>query len=61
MSIRKLESYIKKHGKAKTAVALRLKETAAINNWLQRRYIPKDKKAAVRNLNFIKVILVNSQ
>lgn len=50
MSLRKLNSYIKKNGKAKTAVALGLKETSAINNWIARKSIPKEKRDNVRDL-----------
>lgn len=50
MSIAKLKSYIKKNGKAKTAVALGLTETSAINNWLARKSIPESKKSCVKRL-----------
>lgn len=51
MSLRKLNSYIKKHGKAKTAVALGLKETNAINNWIARKNIPATQKENVKALS----------
>jgi len=50
MSLRKLNSYIKKNGKAKTAVALGLKETNAINNWIARKTIPLNQKENVKLL-----------
>jgi len=46
-----LRRYIKKHGKAKTAVALGSKETNAINNWLQRNEVPEKQ---VGNIRFLK-------
>lgn len=59
MSVAKLKSYIKKHGKAKTAVALNLKETNAINNWIARNAIPESHKENVKNLKFKKVVIVD--
>ena len=59
MSIRTLKSCIKKHGKAKTADALGLKETNAINNWIFRNEIPDGYFAAVKSLRFLKDIKVN--
>jgi hypothetical protein len=50
MSLRTLNGYIKKHGKAKTAVALGLTETSAINNWIARKSIPKERRDNVRAL-----------
>lgn len=50
MSLRVLNSCIKKHGKAKTAVALGLSETNAINNWISRKSIPKVHKEKVKSL-----------
>ena len=50
MSLRKLNSYIKKNGKAKTAVALGLKETNAINNWIARKTSPLSQKENIKLL-----------
>ena len=50
MSIRTLKGCIKKHGKAKTAVALGLKETNAINNWIFRNAIPEGYMEKVKSL-----------
>ena len=55
MSLRILKNYIKKNGKAKTAVALDLTETSAINNWIARKIIPESKKIAVRELVYKEV------
>ena len=56
MSIRTLKSCIKKHGKAKTAVALGLKETNAINNWIFRNAIPEGYIEKVKNLKYLEYI-----
>jgi hypothetical protein len=58
MSVAKLKSYIKKNGKAKTAVALGLIETNAINNWIARKSIPVAFQESVKNLKHKKVIVV---
>jgi len=50
MSIATLKTCIKRHGKVKTAVALGLTETSAINNWLARKIIPVNQKQSVKNL-----------
>jgi len=57
MSIRTLKSCIKKHGKAKTAVALGLKETNAINNWIARKEIPENQKQSVKDLSYLSNVL----
>lgn len=59
MSLRKLNSYVKKHGKAKTAVALGLKETNAISNWQKRKEIPEARKEAVKSLPEVQVVVVS--
>lgn len=59
MGLRKLKSYVKKNGKAKTAVALGLQETNAINNWLKRKEIPEPRKEAVKNLGKTQVVVVS--
>lgn len=56
MSLQTLGKCIKKHGKAKTAVALGLKETSAINNWLSRKSIPVNQKENVKNLKNLEYI-----
>jgi len=61
MSLRNLNSYIKKHGKAKTAVALGLKETNAINNWIARKSIPATYKEAVKKISHKTVIVETLQ
>ena len=49
----RLKSFIRKHGKAKTAVALGMKETNSINNWISRGFVPDNKKGQVNFLNNI--------
>lgn len=61
MSLRVLNSYIKKNGKAKTAVALGLKETNAINNWIARKSIPKSHKENVKNLKHKAVFVQDTE
>lgn len=55
MSMVKLKRYIRKNGKAKTAVALGLKETNAINNWIARDEIPQKFKKDVKLIDKIQV------
>ena len=50
MSITTLKKCIKNHGKAGTAIALGLKETNAISNWLSRKAIPVKHKDNVKKL-----------
>ena len=57
MSIRILKSCIKKRGKSKTAVALGLKETNAINNWLARDEIPENQKENVKKLSKLNTVI----
>ena len=57
MSIRTLKACIKKHGKAKTAVALGLKETKAISNWVARNEIPEFHKDNVKKLSKLKIVI----
>lgn len=56
MSIARLKSCIKKHGKAKTAVALGLRETNAISNWVSRKQIPLNHLEKVKNLNKLQFV-----
>ena len=54
--IKKLNSYIRKHGKAKVAVALGLKETNAISNWIMRNEVPKKRR---KDINLLKIRTVS--
>jgi len=61
MLIKKLNSYIKEHGKAKTAVALGVLDTVTINNWLVRKTIPKKYEDRVKTLNRFRVIITEEK
>ena len=55
--LKKLERYIKKNGKAKTAVALGLTETTSMNNWLKKdRNIPKRYLPVINDIAKIEVV-----
>ena len=53
--LQKLKRYIKENGKAKTAVALNLKDTNAISNWLARDEIPERYHHTMRHLERVVV------
>lgn len=59
MSISTLKKCIKNHGKAATSVALKLKDTNAVTNWVARKKIPekyKDDVKKLKNLQYIDVV-----
>jgi len=50
MSVSKLKNYVKKHGVAKTSVALGYKDTGAVKNMIARKKISETKKDDVKRL-----------
>jgi len=54
----RLNSFIKRNGKVVTALALGLKETNAINNWISRNHVPDMHKESILGLKKQESILV---
>lgn len=54
--VRTLKSYIAKNGKAKTAVALGIKDTNALGNWVARETIPEHRHEAVKDLKRVQIV-----
>jgi hypothetical protein len=61
MLIKKLNSYVKEHGKAKAAVALGVLDTMTISNWIARKSIPKKYEDRVKSLGRYRVVVTEER